>query len=87
MIEGTWSMSAVRDFIYPETRGERPADLERARGFHAALTRIAARDPDVHRLMIGVRNLMIPAAALHEPDIARRVQTEMDATGTPCSDH
>jgi hypothetical protein len=33
------------DFIYPETRGQRPADFNKALSFTRALTRIAARDP------------------------------------------
>jgi 2-polyprenyl-6-methoxyphenol hydroxylase-like FAD-dependent oxidoreductase len=77
LIAGTWSMSAVPDFANPATRGEPPDDLQNALRFSEALMRLAARDPKVHELMLRVRHLLLPAAALRDPDLVRRVQTEM----------
>jgi 2-polyprenyl-6-methoxyphenol hydroxylase-like FAD-dependent oxidoreductase len=77
LIAGTWSMSAVPDFANPATRGDPPDDLENSLRFGEALMRLAARDAKVHQLMMGVRHLMTPAAALRAPDLVRRVQMEM----------
>jgi 2-polyprenyl-6-methoxyphenol hydroxylase-like FAD-dependent oxidoreductase len=78
-IAGTWSMSAIPDLAYPQTVGERPADLERTLAFGAALCRVAARDPEVHELVVAVRHLARPDAALREPALVERVRAEMPA--------
>jgi hypothetical protein len=36
--------------------------------------KLAAVDPDVHRLMVEVRHLVKPANLLHTPDLQQRVQ-------------
>jgi 2-polyprenyl-6-methoxyphenol hydroxylase-like FAD-dependent oxidoreductase len=79
-IAGAWSMSATPDLAYPQTSGERPADLEHALGFGAALLRVAARDPEVHERLVAVRTLARPDAALHEPGLVDRVRAEMAAS-------
>ena len=72
-------MSAIPDLAYPQTRGERPTDLERTLDFVSALYRIAARDPDVHNLLVAVRYLARPNNALHQPALTDRVTAEMAA--------
>ncbi|WP_395675423.1 FAD-dependent oxidoreductase [Inquilinus sp.] len=79
LIETAWSAAAVPDFAHPLTRGERPADLERSLHFTGALFRLAARDPEVHRLMVTVRHLLAPASALRDPELVRRIEAEMAA--------
>jgi 2-polyprenyl-6-methoxyphenol hydroxylase-like FAD-dependent oxidoreductase len=78
-IAGAWSMSATPDLAYPQTRGERPPDLEHTLQFVAALYRLAARDPEVHQVVVAVQHLLRPHDALHEPDLVERVQAEMAA--------
>jgi 2-polyprenyl-6-methoxyphenol hydroxylase-like FAD-dependent oxidoreductase len=78
-IAGVWSMSANPDLAYPQTRGERPADLEHALNFVSALFRVAARDPDVHKLLVAVRHVALPDSALREPRLVERVRAEMAA--------
>jgi 2-polyprenyl-6-methoxyphenol hydroxylase-like FAD-dependent oxidoreductase len=78
-IAGAWSMSALPDLAYPQTRGERPSDLEDRLGFVGALYRLAARDPEVHKLLISVRHMRRPDDALREPGLVDRVRTEMAA--------
>ena len=73
-----WS-TALTDFVHPETRGERPSDLENRLRYGAALTDLAARDPEVHKLMVEVIHLTQPADALREPALARRVMALMHA--------
>jgi hypothetical protein len=70
-------MSAVPDFANPLTRGEPPDDLDNSLRFGEALLRLAARDAEVHKVMMRARHLLSPASALREPDLVRRVQLEM----------
>ena len=37
LIETPWMMAAIPDFVFPETRGERPVDLEERLRFAGAL--------------------------------------------------
>ncbi len=76
-VAAAWSLSAAPDFIDPRTRGERPADLEDSLRFRAGLLRLAAADSDVHKLYLGVRNLIEPTSKLRDPDLVRRIQAEM----------
>jgi 2-polyprenyl-6-methoxyphenol hydroxylase-like FAD-dependent oxidoreductase len=66
---------AVTDFVYPATRGVRPADLAQRLQYGVALTRLAADDPEVHRLTVEVSQLLKPQAALREPALAARVMS------------
>jgi 2-polyprenyl-6-methoxyphenol hydroxylase-like FAD-dependent oxidoreductase len=77
LIAAPWTISAIPDFIYPETRGERPDDLEYRLKSQVALARIATRDPSVWELVSEVRHLLKPLAVLEEPGLARRVEAEM----------
>jgi 2-polyprenyl-6-methoxyphenol hydroxylase-like FAD-dependent oxidoreductase len=77
LIEGPWAMSAVPDFAYPQTRGERPKDLEEKLRSQVAYLRLATRDPAVHELLTEVRHLLKPLSALAEPALVRRVEEEM----------
>jgi hypothetical protein len=56
VIETPWMQAAIPDFARPETTGERPADLEQRLKFGGAPQRLAAQDPEVHRLMVEVRH-------------------------------
>ncbi|NOJ48199.1 FAD-dependent oxidoreductase [Bradyrhizobium archetypum] len=66
---------AVTDFVYPATRGVRPDDLAQRLQYGMALTRLAAQDPEVHRLTVEVSQLVKPQAALREPMLAARVMS------------
>jgi 2-polyprenyl-6-methoxyphenol hydroxylase-like FAD-dependent oxidoreductase len=79
-IAGAWSISATPDLAYPQTRGERPVDLEHTLAFVAALYRLAARDPEVHEVLVAVQHLVRPHDALHNPDLVERVKAEMAAS-------
>jgi 2-polyprenyl-6-methoxyphenol hydroxylase-like FAD-dependent oxidoreductase len=81
LIEAPWSV-AIQDFIFPETRGRRPADFEITVKFGAALNRLAAEDPAVHKLTAEVQNLLKPRSAFREPALVGRVMAMMGATST-----
>jgi hypothetical protein len=70
-------MSAIPDFIYPETTGERPADLEDRLNFQKGLARLVVHDPEVFKLLLEVRHLLKPLSALDDPSIVRRVNEEL----------
>jgi 2-polyprenyl-6-methoxyphenol hydroxylase-like FAD-dependent oxidoreductase len=77
LIEQPWAISAIPDFIYPQTRGQRPEDLEYRLKSQLALMRIAARDASVYKLLSEVRHLLKPLTVLDETELVRRVEAEM----------
>ncbi|MBV8585890.1 MAG: hypothetical protein JO308_06355, partial [Verrucomicrobia bacterium] len=79
LIAHPWAMSAIPDFIYPETIGERPSDLEDRLNFQKGLSRLAVRDPEVFKLLLEVRHFLKPISTLDYPSIVRRVNEELDA--------
>ena len=79
LIDAPWAIAANLDFIYPQTRGERPANIESAHRFGRALNRIAARDPAVHKLTVEVQHLLKPRSTLLTPELVELVQAEMAA--------
>lgn len=79
VIETPWGV-ATSDFIYPKTRGHRPADFAQRMQYGMALTRLASEDAAVHKLVMEVTHLLRPQNALREPELARRVVERMTAT-------
>jgi 2-polyprenyl-6-methoxyphenol hydroxylase-like FAD-dependent oxidoreductase len=77
LISAPWAMSAIPDFIYPETTGERPADLEDRLNFQRALGRVAVHDPEVYELLTEIRHVLKPLSLLDDPSIVRRVKDEI----------
>jgi 2-polyprenyl-6-methoxyphenol hydroxylase-like FAD-dependent oxidoreductase len=91
IIEAPWNMAALPDFAYPDTRGERPADLQAALKFGRAFTELAARDPSVHKLMMEVRGLLKPRSAMTDnPALMQRIydviseMAQIDAIAAAC---
>jgi hypothetical protein len=77
LIATPWAQAAVPDFIHPDTRGERPANFEETLRFGAALTKLMARDPAIHKLVAEVQNLLKPRSVYFEPEIMQRVMAVM----------
>jgi 2-polyprenyl-6-methoxyphenol hydroxylase-like FAD-dependent oxidoreductase len=77
LIEVPWRQAAVPDFVMPETQGERPPDFENQLRFGGALARLAAEDPEVHKLMVEVRHLIRPSSDLRAPELVARIQALM----------
>jgi 2-polyprenyl-6-methoxyphenol hydroxylase-like FAD-dependent oxidoreductase len=76
IIETPWGV-AQSDFVYPATRGVRPADFGQRMQYNIALVKLAAQDPEIHRLMAEVSQLLKPSSALREPAVAARVMALM----------
>ena len=73
LLETPWS-HAMNYLAYPETRGERPPDLEQKLRYGRALLQLAAVDPEVDKVLAEVRGLLKPFSALREPKLAGRVE-------------
>jgi len=82
LIDGPWQMSAIPDFIFPATRGKRPEDFAQTLQFAVAMSRLAARDPAVDRLIAEVWHLLQPPTVYQDPNLVARVMAEMTATQT-----
>jgi len=76
LIETPWSV-AILDFVFPDTRGQRPADFETTLKFGIVLTRLAAEDPDVHKLTVEVQHLLRPRSVYRDPALVQRVLARM----------
>jgi 2-polyprenyl-6-methoxyphenol hydroxylase-like FAD-dependent oxidoreductase len=72
LIETPWSVATL-DFVFPSTRGQRPADFEITLRFGIALTRLAAEDPAIHKLTAEVQNLLKPRSVYRDPALVQRV--------------
>jgi 2-polyprenyl-6-methoxyphenol hydroxylase-like FAD-dependent oxidoreductase len=73
-IEAPWGV-AQSDFVYPATRGVKPPDFKKRMHYNIGLTKLAAQDSEVHKLLAEVQNLLKPPSVLREPALATRVMT------------
>jgi len=87
LIADPWAMSAIPDFIYPETTGVRPQDLPERLNFQKGLGQLAAQDASVFQLLLDVRNLLKPLTMLDDPTIVSRVEEEVRQTSELSSAH
>jgi 2-polyprenyl-6-methoxyphenol hydroxylase-like FAD-dependent oxidoreductase len=76
ILETPWAV-AMNDFVYPQTRGERPPDFETRLHYAQALMRLAAEDYETDRIVFEVRALLRPQSTLREPALASRVKAKM----------
>jgi hypothetical protein len=77
LIADPWAMSAIPDFIYPQTIGERPPDLADRLNFKHALDRLGVRDVEIYKLIMEIQHLLKPLTLFDDPAIVRRVKEEM----------
>jgi 2-polyprenyl-6-methoxyphenol hydroxylase-like FAD-dependent oxidoreductase len=74
IIETPWNLAAGRDFAYPQTQGQRPADLEESAQYFADVDALTTEDLEVQRLVSEVLNLAKPLSALREEPLRSRVE-------------
>jgi len=72
LLEAPWA-TAVLDFVFPDTRGDRPADFDTRLQYGRALIRLAAQDASVHKILAEVNSLVRPQSMLRDPQLASRV--------------
>lgn len=70
LIAAAWEFSAIPDYAYPQTEGERPADLEEKLRLQGEMFGRAMDDPEAHRALMERMHLLAPPA----PAEARRVK-------------
>jgi 2-polyprenyl-6-methoxyphenol hydroxylase-like FAD-dependent oxidoreductase len=83
IVRTAWDMSAIPDFIFPTTRGERPANFDQIIAYAVAFIVLAARDADVHRLDSEVRSFLKPPSALADPEVIAKVMAVMAEQRAP----
>lgn len=71
--------AAANDYSYPHLEQARPVDFAERMRFQAALSRLAAIDPAIHKLMTEVSHLIKPSSVYRESGIAERIAAEMRA--------
>jgi 2-polyprenyl-6-methoxyphenol hydroxylase-like FAD-dependent oxidoreductase len=76
LIEAPWKLSTVPDFVFPDTTGECPLDLDETLKFNAALFRAAYRDPRVHETVFEVLHLVKPPSVYRDREFRRRIEAE-----------
>ena len=77
VLDAPWSV-AVSDLIYPETTGTRPEHFAESMKFAAGLLRLAVQDPDIHKLMTEVQQLLKSPSVYNDPDLRRRISQLMN---------
>ena len=69
-----WTLAAGFDFAYPQTRGERPPDMEENAQYFAALYALTGEDWEVYQLVTEVFQLAKPLPVLMEEPLRSRVE-------------
>lgn len=77
LLEAPWAMASLADFASPTTRGERPPDFRQRLQIGMATTKLAFRDPAVHKLVVEVAHLLKPRHVLQTPELQQRIQAVM----------
>jgi hypothetical protein len=75
VVSTPWALAANADFAYPQTKGERPKDLEEGARYFMALEALSAEDVKVQTLVAEVLNLVRPLS-----DFGRTVTRPRDGT-------
>jgi 2-polyprenyl-6-methoxyphenol hydroxylase-like FAD-dependent oxidoreductase len=78
IIEAAWNQSAIPDFVYRQTTGERPRDLRERLLRTNAVLRLAVEDPEVHRLAARVTHLLDRPEVLRTHELNQRVRALME---------
>lgn len=77
VIATPWLLAASSDFLYPQTKGERPPDLEEGARYVAAVDALTRDDAEVHRLMIEGLHLAKPLSVLQEEPLRSRALQQL----------
>jgi 2-polyprenyl-6-methoxyphenol hydroxylase-like FAD-dependent oxidoreductase len=77
VISTPWTLAANADFAYPQTKGERPKDLEQGARYFQALEALSVIDVDLQILIAEVLNLVRPLADLLTESLRSRVMEHL----------
>jgi 2-polyprenyl-6-methoxyphenol hydroxylase-like FAD-dependent oxidoreductase len=78
VVDTPWGVANL-DFVFPQTRGVRPEGFDGTLMFSAALNRLAARDPDIHKLTTEIQHFLRSTEVYRDPAFMQRIQAEMAA--------
>jgi len=81
IVSTPWTLAAHQDWAFPQTQGDRPADLEADAQYFAALDALTADDVEVYRLLVDVFHLVKPLSALYEEPLRSRVLVRQQHQG------
>jgi hypothetical protein len=76
-----WTLATHQDWAFPQTQGDRPADLEEEAQYLAALDALTAEDVEVYRLLVDVFHLVKPLSVLHEEPLRGQVLARQQQQG------
>jgi 2-polyprenyl-6-methoxyphenol hydroxylase-like FAD-dependent oxidoreductase len=76
VVSTPWTLAANADFVYPQTKGERPKDLEEGASYFMALEALSAEDVKVQTLVAEVLNLVRPLSDLSAEPLRTRVMEQ-----------
>jgi 2-polyprenyl-6-methoxyphenol hydroxylase-like FAD-dependent oxidoreductase len=73
VIATPWLLAGATDFVYPQTKGDRPPGMDEGARYFAALDSIVAEDIEVHRMVTEVAQLVRPLWDLTSEPLRSRV--------------
>jgi hypothetical protein len=74
VLDNIWMLAALPDLAYPDTRGERPENIDEALQFNVAIHRAAYLDADIHQRLYNVIGLLKPASELQSEEVVEKVK-------------
>ena len=72
VVDNPWLIAVGGDFVYPGTRGHRPAGQRVVNAYLERVMRAASVDEDVNGALTAVQNLIAPPSSLFAPRIVTR---------------
>jgi len=73
IVSAAWELAATKDFDYPTTIGERPANHATVQHVSRAMERLLAKDPEFARISARVLNFLQPPESLNNAEVMRKL--------------
>lgn len=73
IVSAAWDLAATKDFDYPTTIGEKPANHATVQHVSRAMERLLARDPEFAKLSARVLNFLQPPESLNNAEVLRKL--------------
>ncbi|MGA2411614.1 MAG: FAD-binding monooxygenase [Candidatus Binataceae bacterium] len=77
VIAAPWILASGFDFTFPQTKGERPPNMSEGAAYFRALDALSADDPEVHRTLLEVFQLVRPLMTLWQEPLFSRVNARL----------
>jgi 2-polyprenyl-6-methoxyphenol hydroxylase-like FAD-dependent oxidoreductase len=76
LLQEPWEV-AQQDYAYAHLADARPADFEERQAVRGAISRLAARDAEIHRISVEVAQLLRPPSVWRDPALQARIEEEL----------